>query len=260
VTANGIEAERLRSADDVDPYEVFCATVALQQLTQWLPSASSLVLDLSRPLPDAPTAAWDDRVSQVVLNAGHRPLVVIRDVLDIELGPYRQPVVIGDPRSLGWVRAESVDVVLAEGGALSDCLAAEDTLADIARILRPGGRLLAAGASLTSGLSQLAEQRRWPELADSPAADVMLVPDPGRPGSFTRCFGPDELRELLTGAGLEVDWVRSRTMLPAAAVRQTLAANPKALDDLVSNELSLAEAHEGESHGACLSISGRKPR
>jgi hypothetical protein len=253
-----MQAERVSSADDIDPYEVFCATVALRQLSQWLPTASARVLDLSRPLPDAPTAGWDDRVSEVVLKAGHQALVVIRDVLDIELGPYRQPVVIGDPRSLGWVRAESVDVVLAEGGALSDCLAAEDTLADIARILRPGGRLLASGASLTSGLSQLAEQHRWPELADSPAADVMLVPDPAQPGSFTRCFGPDELRELLTGAGLEVDWVRSRTVLPAAAVRQTLAANPAALDDLVSNELSLAQEHEGESHGACLSISGRK--
>jgi hypothetical protein len=260
VTANDVQAERPSSADAVDPYEVFCATVALRQLSQWLPVTPSLVLDLSRPLPDSPSPSRDSRVSDVVMSAGHQALLVVRDPLDIDFGPYKQPVVVGDPRSLSWVHGNSVDVVLAEGGALSDCLAVEDTLADIARILRPGGRMLASAASLTSGLSQLAEQRRWPELADAPAADVMLVPDPGHPGSFTRCFGPDELTESLTGAGLEVDWIRSRTVLPAAAVRQTLAADPEALGDLVINELSLADAHEGESHGAFLTVSGRKPR
>jgi hypothetical protein len=254
-----MQAAPLSSADAVDTYEVFCAAVALRQLEQWLPAMPSLVLDLSRQLPDSPTAR-DGRVSDVVMSAGHHALLVVRDPLDIDFGPYKQPVVIGDPRSLSWVREDSVDVVLAEGGALSDCLAAEDTLADIARILRPGGQVLASAASLTSGLSQLAEQRRWPELADAPAADVMLVPDPRHPGSFSRCFGPDELRELLASAGLEIDWIRSRTVLPAAAVRQTLTANPEKLADLVINELSLADAHEGESHGAFLTVSGRKPR
>ena len=250
-----------------DPYETFCATVALEQLTQWLfqeqpverpRHAPALVLDVSRALPDAPARQWDDRVNEVVTSAGHRSLVVARQPSDIDLGPYKQPMVVADPRNLDWVRPESVDMVIAEGAALSDCLAAEDTVIDLARILRPGGRLLASTVSLTSGLSQLAEQNRWPELADSPAADVMLVPDPYLSGSYLRCFGPDELHELLSGAGLEVDWVRSRTMLPAAAVRQTLASHPEAMTDLVANELSLAAAHEGESHGGQLIVSGRR--
>jgi hypothetical protein len=260
VTANDGQAELVTPADEVDPYDAFCAAVTLRQLSQWLPLNPSLVLNLSKPLPAAPTSSPDSRINEVVTSAGHEAVVVIRDPLEIELGPYKQPVVVADTRSLGWAREASVDLVLAEGGALSDCLAAEDTFADVARILRPGGRVLASALSLTNGLSRLAEQNRWPELADAPAADVMLVPDTDRPGSFTRCFGPDELRELLTGAGLEVDWIRSRTVLPAAAVRQTLAANPGALGDLVINELNLADAHEGESHGAYLIVSGRKPR
>lgn len=246
--------------DGTDAYEAFCAAVALRQLAQWLPVAPSLVvLNLSRPLPDASPVHWDDRVSEVVASAGHRTVVVARDPMDFELGPFKYPVVIGDARNLGWVRTASVDVVVAEGGALSECLAAEDTLADIARILRPGGRLLASAVSLTSGLSRLAEQNRWPELADAPAADVMLVPDPNHDGSYIRCFGPDDLRELLTAVGIEVDWVRSRSVLPAAAVRQTLAANPGALADLASNELSLEDVHEGEAHGGRMIVSGRKP-
>jgi hypothetical protein len=251
---------RLGPDDTVDPYEAFCSAVALQQLAQWLPREPSLVLDLSRALPDPPLTSWDGRVSEVVVSAGHRTVVVARETAHIDLGPHKHPVVVADPRSLGWLRTESVDIVIAESGALSDSVATEDTALDIARVLRPGGRLLASAVSLTSGLSQLAEQNRWPELADAPAADVILVPDPTRAGSYIRCFRPDELRELVSEAGLDVQWIRSRTVLPAAAVRQTLAANPGALSGLVSDELSLADEHEGESHGGRLIVSARKPR
>jgi hypothetical protein len=258
VRASSAEADYFGVTDTVDPYELFCAAVALRQLSLWLPAAPALVLDLSRPLPGPAPTAWDERVNDVVISAGHHALVVGRDPHDIEFGPHKYPVIIGDARSLGWVRSQSVDAVIVEGGALSECLAAEDTMADIARILRPGGRVLASATSLTSGLSRLAEQHRWPELADAPAADVMLVPDPEKEGSYLRCFGPDELRELVTEAGLEVEWVRWRTVLPAAAVRKTLASNPRALGELVANEMGLADAHEGESHGSGLVVSGRK--
>ena len=260
MTPHNAEVAPLRAASQGDPYETFCGAVALRQLSQWLPAIPAIVLDLSRALPDPPPASWDDRIGDVVTSAGHQLVIVARNPMAIELGPYKHPVVVGDVRSLGWVRAASVDIVLAEGGALSDCLAAEDTVADIARVLRPGGRLLASAVSLTSGLSQLAEQNRWPELADAPDADVMLVPDPKHDGSYIRCFGPDELRELVIDAGLDVQWIRSRSVLPAAAVRQALAGNPGALSDLVTNELSLADEHEGESHGGRLIVSARKPR
>jgi hypothetical protein len=256
---HAVAAVRLGPGDQVDPYDVFCSAVALQQLAQWLPRAPSIVLDLSHALPDPPTTAWDDRVSEVVTSAGHRSLIVARESSAVDFGPCKHPVVVADPRSLGWVRSESVDIVLAEGGALSDSLATEDTARDITRVLRPGGRLLASAVSLTSGLSQLAEQNRWPELADAPAADVMLVPDRNSDGSYIRCFRPEELRELVVEAGLDVQWIRSRTVLPAAAVRQALTANPAALSDLVLNELSLADEHEGESHGGRLIVSARKP-
>jgi hypothetical protein len=266
VTANSAEHARPDSAagfagvSEADPYDIFGAAVALRQLSEWLPAAPSVVLDLSRPLPGPPLTYWDDRVSEVVTSAGHRAIVVARRQLDIDFGPYKYPVVVADARNLDWVRTSSVDAVVAEGGALSESVAAEDTLADFARILRPGGRVLASSVSLTSGLAQLAEQNRWPELADAPSADVMLVPDPDREGAYLRCFSPDDLRELFTGAGLEIDWIRSRSVLPAAAVRQTLLASAGAMKDLVSKELSLEDAHEGEAHGARLIVSGRKPR
>ena len=255
---DGGEADRAPG----DPYPRFVATVALRQLAEWLPLTPVSVLDLSRPLPDCETG-FDARIGEVVLAAGHRVTSVTVHPADVPVTAdlrRSHPVVAGDPRSLTWIRSESVDAVVAEGAALSDSLATEDTLHDIARVLRPGGRLLASADSLVLGLARLAEQHRWPELADAPAADVVLVPDPARAGGYTRCFSPDDLAELVTGCGLEVQWIRPRTVLPAAAVRQTLLTDPAAMDDLVISELALAGAQAGEADGARLVVSGRKPQ
>ena len=55
----------------VDPYANFAATVALRQLSQWLPLSPIHVLDLSLPLPDA-GPGFDGRISDVAMAAGHR--------------------------------------------------------------------------------------------------------------------------------------------------------------------------------------------
>jgi SAM-dependent methyltransferase len=251
----------LSSADfetsEFDFYSMFCSTVTLRQLTQWLPDHPLSVLDVSYPLADAEPG--DDRIRDVLLSAGHQVTSVWQEY-DTALTHRPSPsLVVGDLARLDWLREESVDAVVAEAGALSHCLATEDALLGIARVLRPGGRLLASVDSMVSGLSALAEQHRWPELADAPAADVVLVPSLDRPGEYTRCFSPEDIRECFVQAGLEVEWIRPRTMLPAATVRHTLLADPSALGELVISELTLETAHEDEAHGARLVVSGRKP-
>jgi SAM-dependent methyltransferase len=241
-----------------DPYASFAATVALRQLSQWLPIAPVRVLNLSLPLPDA-GPGFDARISDVVMAAGHHVTSVTSDARSALARRHTHPVVVADPRILTWLRDASFDAVVAEGGALSDSLATEETLRDIARVLRPGGRLLATADSLVLGLARLAEQHRWPELADAPAADVVVVPDPTHAGGFTRCFSPEELGEVLVECGLEVEWIRPRTVLPEGAVRDTLESDPQSMGDLVLSELSLAAAQPVEAHGARLVVSGRKP-
>ena len=83
-------------------------------------------------------------------------------------------------------------------------------------------RLLLVVESLGLGLARLAEQGRWAELADVPSADVLLVPG-SQAQSHTRCFRPEELPDLLTAAGLVVEWVRPRTVLSPAAVERALS-------------------------------------
>lgn len=205
------------------PYWLFYDEVAVAQLAQWLPAEPSRVLDVS----------GGGRFAGQLAAAGHS-VVQVAD----------EP----DP----------VDLVLAESRALSLSLATEVTLDQLVRVLRPGGRLLLVVESLLLGLARLAEQGRWAELADAPSADVVLVP--GDDGTMTRCFWPEDLRSLLVDAGLEVEWVRPRTVLTPATVERALSSGGAAsLRTLVRTELALAAEREGESTGLHLVASARKP-
>jgi hypothetical protein len=149
--------------------------------------------------------------------------------------------------------------VIAEERTLSLRLAAEELVAEIARVLRPGGQLLACVDSLTFGMAMLAEQRRWPYLVDVPKADVVLIPWPD--GTITRCYGTEQLRELFTGSGLEVSWIRPRTVLPPQTVTYVLARDPARFDELVNAEL---HARSDDSVGsqliaACFKRGGTPP-
>jgi hypothetical protein len=185
--------------------------------------------------------------------AGHRVLRVI----DPE-GPLPPPVashaaigrlstVTADGSSLAFLPDGCADGVIAEERTLSLHLGAEDLVTEIARVLRPGGQVLACVDSLTFGMSLLAEQHRWPHLVDVPNADVVLIPWPD--GTITRCYGAEQLRELFTGSGLEVSWIRPRTVLSPQTVGYLLARDPSSFGELVNAEL---HARSDDSVGAQL--------
>jgi SAM-dependent methyltransferase len=242
--------ERLDEGTGTDlgsPYWTFYEQVAAAQVTAWAPAEPCRVLDLS----------GRRHFAEQLVAAGHQVLHLA--ALAGAAPGERLSVIRADPRSLGWLGDESVDAILAESQLLSMCLAAEVTVEELRRALRPGGRLLLVVESLLLGLAKLADQGRWAELADVPAADVVLVPGEG--GAITRCFWPEELRALLCDAGLEVDWVRPRSVLAPAAVERAVAdGGDAAMRTLVRTELALAEAREGESTGLHLVASARRPR
>ncbi|MDP3712183.1 MAG: methyltransferase domain-containing protein [Mycobacteriales bacterium] len=233
-------------------YWRFYERVALAQLLAWAPVSPSRVLDVSG------VAAY----AEVLVAAGHEVVHVLPpDGLsgpEYVAGPGRLVTVRADARSLHWLADESFDAVLGEGRALSMCLAAEVSAADLRRVLRPGGRLLIVVESLVLGLARLADSGRWAELADVPSADVVLVP--ADDGTVTRCFWPEELDLLLTEVGLDVEWVRPRSVLSVAAVERAMTeGGEEALETLVRTELALAAGREGESTGLHLVASARRP-
>lgn len=230
-------------------YWRFYQAVASAQLGAWLPDEPSRVLDL---------ADEHDRIARQLLAAGHEVVRVLQARDDAASVPGRQLAVRADPRRLSWLRDRTVDAVVGESRALSMCLAAEVTVADLFRVLRPGGRLLLVVDSLATGLAVLAEQGRWAELADVPGADVLLVPEPD--GSITRCFAPDELTGLLRDAGFAVDWTRPRSVLSPAVVHRALAERGEpALPLLVETECGLAAQRQGDACGLHLVVSACRP-
>lgn len=249
------------------PYWLFYDRVAAAQLAAWLPDDACRVLDLSAGPSERP-----DPFAAQMLAAGHEVVRVLASpadaappgeptplVSDLDLGRVgREHDVVADPRRLSWLRDASVDAVVAESRTLSMCLAAEVTVQDLFRVVRPGGQLLLVVESLASGLARLAEQGRWAELADVPSADVLLVPEVD--GRITRCFWPEELAALVTDAGFALDWVRPRSVLSPGVVERALAEGGEhAMRLLVRTECALAEEREGESTGLHLVASARRP-
>jgi SAM-dependent methyltransferase len=227
-------------------YPRFRAAVAHAQLTSWLPGGHKFLLDISGP---------DARTAEVAACAGHRVLQVIdpgtpapAHVTSYEASGQLS-VVTADGTGLEFLPDGCADGVIAEDRTLSRRLAAEELVGEIARVLRPGGGVIACVDSLAYGMAVLAEQHRWPHLVDVPNADVVLIPWPD--GTITRCYGAEQLRELFTGAGLEVTWIRPRTVLSPQTVGYLLGRDPSRFSSLVNAEL---DARSDDSVGTALIV------
>jgi hypothetical protein len=162
--------------------------------------------------------------------------------------------VAADPGNLRFLADGCVDGVIADDRTLSRYVAAEYLAAEIARVLRPGGRLLASVDSLVLGMAVLAEQRHWAELTDVPSAEVLVVP--WQDGTFTRCYGAQHLRDLCTEAGLKPSLIRPRTVLSPSMVTGWLHRDPNAIARLLRVEMA---THADESFGIQLVVTARKP-
>ncbi len=267
-----------QDTDHPPTYRHFCEAVARAQLAAWLPSGRRVLVDVSgRRAASAELAA----------RAGHTVLRVLEEGnVPGPTGPAGGGTTGGEPRPgrteprqggtgpggtepgprgrilpliadswrLSFLRDNCADGIIAEDRALSTHLGAEALIADVARVLRPGGRVLACVDSLVLGMAVLAGQRHWPHLADLPHAEVVLVPWPD--GTITRCYGLEQARELFGGAGLLVNWIRPRTVFSESMVTHALAEDPASLARLVRAELAAAG---DESLGAQLVISACKP-
>jgi hypothetical protein len=273
-------------------YWRFQRGVAKAQLAAWLPAERRLLIDISGPAASSPAQAAARGHTVVRVSFGARAesppawtaLSTIPAGADGARGPWadrrgpragrrgghRRPAaaghggpggrttqVLAEPGSLAFITDGCADGVIAEDGALSRYLVAEDLAAEIARVLRPGGELLACVDSLVLGMAILAEQHHWAQLTDVPNAEVVLVPWPD--GTITRCFGAAQLNDLLTEVGLEVLWIRPRTVLSPSVVDHVLSREPGALARLVKAELHAGQYRPDESFGISLLAAARKP-
>ena len=286
VAASATSPLTVLGSGSLTAYWRFQRAVVAAQLQAWLPPRGRILVDISGP--QSSVASQAAAAGYVVLQvmprvpaaerlAGQRaarpemPRVPApRSVHRRRASSGRLVRVVADSANLAFLADGSVDGVIADDGALSRHLMAEDVAAEIARVLRPGGQLLACVDSLVLGMSILAEQHHWAELTDLPQAEVVLVPWPD--GRITRCFGPEQLVDLLTEAGLEVSWIRPRTLLSPSMVDHVLRKDPSAITRLVRAELAAGAGDAGpagagngtgdrgnESFGIYLLAAARKP-
>jgi len=287
VAASATSPLTVLGSGSLTTYWRFQRAVVAAQLQAWLPPRGRILVDISGP---------QSSVASQAAAAGYAVLQVMPRLpaaADRRAGPWaarpqtpRGPAtrsmhrrrassgrlvrVVADYANLAFLADGSVDGVIADDGALSRHLMAEDVAAEITRVLRPGGQLLACVDSLVLGMSILAEQHHWAELTDLPQAEVVLVPWPD--GRITRCFGPEQLVDLLTEAGLEVSWIRPRTVLSPSMVDHVLRRDPSAIMRLVRAELAAGAEDAGpagagngtgnggnESFGIYLLAAARKP-
>ncbi|GII81592.1 hypothetical protein Sru01_65740 [Sphaerisporangium rufum] len=244
-----IPASELNGSSALGPYWTFYHAVVAEQLRRWLPARPCLLLDLSGGRGRWPVQA---------AGAGHHVIEMVDFRRPGPGGPYDASANIRRVRAddLDFLPDASVDAVVAEERALSLELMAESTMEEIVRVLKPGGRLLACVDSLVLGMAIMAEQNYWEHLCQTGTGEVMLVPWPD--GSITRCFSSVQLRELLADAGLEVEWVRPRTVLSPSTVDHVLAADTRALGWLVRTELD-AHPDDDDTVGIHLVASARRP-
>jgi SAM-dependent methyltransferase len=292
VAASATSPLTVLGSSSLTAYWRFQRAVAAAQLQAWLPPRGRILVDISGPqssvasqaatagytvlqvMPRLPSAAERPAWARPAWPGGARVEVprtlTVRGVHRRRAPAGRLVRVVADSANLGFLADGSVDGVIADDGALSRHLMAEDVAAEIARVLRPGGQLLASVDSLVLGMSILAEQHHWAELTDLPQAEVVLVPWPD--GHITRCFGPEQLVDLLTEAGLEVSWIRPRTVLSPSMVDHVLRKDPSAIMRLVRAELAAGAEEAGppgpghgggkggnESFGIYLLAAARKP-
>jgi SAM-dependent methyltransferase len=226
-------------AEPLSTYWRFYRAVAAAQLARWLPRRPARVLDLSGPR--AWCAVQAAAAGHTVIELHTRPDGAAAGAA-AGAAPGAKPdtgrvhPVVAEAGRLSFLPADSMDAVIAEDRVLSRQLVTEETVAEIARVLRPGGRMLLCVDSLVLGMAILAEQNYWAHLSDVPRAEVVLIPWPN--GIITRCFWVEELRQLLLEADLEVEWIRPRTALSPSTVEHVLSAAPGELSRLVRTELT----------------------
>ena len=121
-------------------YWRFQRAVAKAQLAAWLPAGRRVLIDISGPYTSGSAQAA----------AGGHCVIRALPALPVQAHPRAARAspgtimpVVADPVSLAFLADGCADGVIAEDGALSRQLMAEDLAAEIARVLRHGGKLLA---------------------------------------------------------------------------------------------------------------------
>jgi len=151
--------------------------------------------------------------------------------------------------------SEPFDLVLAIGDVLSYCDDAEVALAEFARLVRPGGMLLAEVECRFGGLRTGRRGRKWSEIYRTLTEG--LAHPPGWPDVAVRMFEPQEFRDLLQRTGWRIvhQWPGALCWaLLGPRILQRVGRHRRGFEQLVALEKRLRKIPELLGAGGDLQV------
>lgn len=248
---------------DSDYFEHFALyhRVTLDNIKRYLPK------EKGSPILDAGggTGIWSVELARL----GYR--VVLTDISEGMLGKAREKlkelglenqieIMISDVCSMPEFPNGHFAMVLCEGDPLSYCSDHEKATAEVARVVRPGGCVIASVDSRTAALGWLRKTDDIEAVREFLETGEVMMPQERKDFCYPiHAFTPEELRELFESNGLSVERIIGK---PVIAHRLALSGSkdPKVEEGLYQLELEHNDDPAFYPWGGHLEIVGRKRR
>lgn len=166
---------------------------------------------------------------------------------------------VADIVDMHGLATDTFMLMLAMGDPLSICSDAARAAREFARILKPGGIIIATADNRLGSIDHYIERGNLDALEEfARTGRTRWLTDEAEERFELTTFTPQQLRKLFESAGLEVLSVTGKTILPIRANRRLLE-HPNAIERLIRIEQDLQK--DPASAGRCghLQIAARKP-
>lgn len=178
-----------------------------------------------------------------------------------QLGPkaHKTTAVVGDIVHMPQLPSETFKLILAMGDPLSICSDPPRAVREFARILCPGGVVVATADNRLGSIDHYIEKGNLDDLESFiRSGRTRWLTDHEDERFELTTFTPAQLRRLFEAAGLEVLNLTGKTILPIRRNRKLLEY-PHAMERLIRLEIELQKDPAAAGRCGHLQIAARKP-
>jgi ubiquinone/menaquinone biosynthesis C-methylase UbiE len=243
-----------------DPYWHFHDEVTWRLIKPYLPrNTSAQCADLG-----CGTGKWGLKLlksgfATTFLDSSAAMVEKVREKLtDQPARAHKATLVVGDIIHMPELPSDRFELVLAMGDPLSICTDPQRAANEFARILAPGGHVIATADNKLAAIEHFVERGNLDALEDfTRSARTQWLTADARERFDLHMFTPATLTKLMERAGLEVIKLTGKTILPVRK-NKILFDAPDAMKRLVKLEETLAADPSAAAAASHLQVVGRK--